>query len=128
MQTLGLTDLPDQLDRTGWPVLRERLGEAFARRTRDEWAAVFDELDACVSPVLDLGEVSAHPHLVSRGTVVDVDGVQQPAPAPRFSRTPGQISRAASSAGSDTRESLQDWGFGADEVSALEAAAVVVQS
>lgn len=128
VQTLGLTDLPEQYDREGWPLLRARLAEAFASRTRDEWAAVFDELDACVSPVLELGEAPSHPHLVARGTVVDVDGVQQPAPAPRFSRTPGEIGRPAGTAGQHTREGLQDWGFGVDELGALERDGVIVQS
>ena len=128
VQTLGLQDLPEQYDRAGWPVLRARLAEAFASRTRDAWAAVFDDLDACVSPVLELGEAPAHPHLAARGTVVDVDGVQQPAPAPRFSRTPGEIGRPAGAAGSHTREGLQDWGFGTDELAALEGDGVVVQA
>ncbi|MCY7365474.1 MAG: CoA transferase [Frankiaceae bacterium] len=128
VQTLGLQDLPEQYDRAGWPVLRARLAEAFASRTRDAWAAVFDHLDACVSPVLELGEAPAHPHLAARGTVVDVDGVQQPAPAPRFSRTPGEIGRPAGAAGQHTREGLQDWGFGADELADLEGDGVVVQA
>ena len=127
VQTLGLQDLPDQYDQAGWPVLRERLAEAFARRTRDQWAAVFDDLDACVSPVLELGEAPGHPHLTARGTVVDIDGVQQPAPAPRFSRTPGEIGRPAGEPGEHTRESLRDWGFGADELTALERGGVIKQ-
>ncbi len=128
VQTLGLEDLPEQYDRSGWPVLRQRLGDAFASRTRDEWAAVFDGLDACVSPVLDLGEAPQHPHLAARQSVVEVDGVQQPAPAPRFSRTPGEVGLSPRTAGSDTREALQAWGFGADEVARLEGDAVVVQA
>ena len=128
VQTLGLADLPEQYDRSGWPVLRERLAQAFAQRTRDEWAAVFEDLDACVSPVLTLGEAPQHPHLAARGAVVDVDGVPQPAPAPRFSRTPGSIGRPASPAGADTREALQDWGFSRDDLSGLMADGVVVQA
>ena len=128
VDTLGLEDLPEQYDRSGWPVLRERLAEAFAQRTRDAWAAVFEDLDACVSPVLTLGEAPRHRHLAARETVVEVDGVPQPAPAPRFSRTPGEITRTASPAGAQTREALQDWGFGADDVAALETDGVVVQT
>jgi alpha-methylacyl-CoA racemase len=128
VQTLGLEDLPDQYDRAGWPVLRSRLTEAFASRTRDEWAEVFDGLDACVSPVLSIGEAPQHPHLRAREAVVEVDGVLQPAPAPRFSRTPGAVGAAARPAGADTREALQAWGFGSDELDQLERDAVVVQS
>jgi alpha-methylacyl-CoA racemase len=127
VQTLGLEDLPEQHDRTGWPVIRRRLAEVLATRTRDEWAAVFDGLDACVSPVLRLSEAPQHPHLAARQSVVEVDGVVQPAPAPRFSRTPGEIGRPASGAGADTREALQQWGFDADHVAKLEDDGVVVQ-
>lgn len=127
VQTLALEDLPDQNDRNTWPELRRRLAEAFATRTRDEWAEVFDGLDACVSPVLSVGEAPKHPHLAARGSLVEVDGVPQPAPAPRFSRTPGEVGRPPVGAGSDTREALQAWGFGADEVADLERDRVVVQ-
>lgn len=128
VQTLGLEDLPEQYDRAGWPVLRQRLTDAFAARTRDQWAAVFEDLDACVSPVLSLGEAPRHAHLAARQAVVEVDGVAQPAPAPRFSRTPGEIGVSPRPAGTDTREALQAWGFDADEVEQLEQAAVVVQA
>jgi alpha-methylacyl-CoA racemase len=80
--------LPDQHDREGWPVLREAFATAFAARTRDEWAAVFDGTDACTTPVLTFGEAAEHPHLVARGTLAELRRSVQPAPAPRFSRTP----------------------------------------
>jgi alpha-methylacyl-CoA racemase len=128
VQTLGLQDLPEQYDRSGWPVVRARLAKAFAQRTRDEWAAVFEDLDACVSPVLTLGEAAEHRHLAARAAVVEVDGVAQPAPAPRFSRTPGSVGRTASPAGADTREALRDWGFADDELDVLAADGVVVQA
>jgi alpha-methylacyl-CoA racemase len=79
--------LPAQYDRSGWPALRARFTEVFATRTRDEWADVFAGTDACVTPVLAFGEVPAHPHIAARGTVVELDGMAQAAPAPRFSRT-----------------------------------------
>lgn len=91
---LGLADradLPEQHDREHWPLLRARFTETFARRTRDEWAAVFAATDACVTPVLAFGEVAAHPHVAARGTIVERGGVAQVAPAPRFSRTPAEI-------------------------------------
>jgi alpha-methylacyl-CoA racemase len=90
---LGLdpTTLPAQGDVAGYPVLRERFTAAFATRTRDEWAAVFEGTEACVTPVLALDEVADHPHLTARGTIVAPDGVRQAAPAPRFSRTPATL-------------------------------------
>jgi alpha-methylacyl-CoA racemase len=125
--TLGLQDLPEQYDAARWPELRARLTEAFAARTRDEWAEVFADLDACVSPVLALGEAAGHPHVRARGTVVEVDGVPQPAPAPRFSRTPSAVTTGKRRPGQDTRDALQDWGVPAGEVAQLEGAGVVVQ-
>ncbi|KPM56475.1 carnitine dehydratase [Frankia sp. CcI49] len=88
---LDAAQLPDQNDPAGWPVLREAFTTAFAARTRDEWAARFDGTDACVTPVLSLAEVSADPHMSARGAVVEVDGVPQAAPAPRFSRSPTPV-------------------------------------
>jgi len=107
---LGLTGagLPAQYDRTSWPVLRERFTEVFASRPRDEWAAVFAETDACVTPVLAFGEVAAHSHLAARGTITEIDGVAQAAPAPRFSRTATAVPPRA--ADPETLEAiLADW-------------------
>jgi alpha-methylacyl-CoA racemase len=86
---LGLADedLPDQGDRRGWPILRERFSQAFATRTRDEWAKIFADTDACVTPVLSFDEAARHPQLADRRTLITVDSVRQAAPAPRFSRT-----------------------------------------
>jgi alpha-methylacyl-CoA racemase len=95
---LGLAeagDLPAQNDRERWPELRARFVAAFATRTRDEWAGVFDGTDACVTPVLAFGEVAEHPHVAARGTIVERDGIAQAAPAPRFSRTPAHTPAAA---------------------------------
>lgn len=80
-------DAPDRNDPSTWPALREVLRKRFAERTRDEWTRLFDGTDACVSPVLSMAEAADHPHLAERGTFVDRDGIVQPAPAPRFSRT-----------------------------------------
>ena len=87
---LGLdpAGLPGQYDRDGWPALRAALSARFAERTRDEWAAAFDGSDACVAPVLSMADAPGHPHNAARGTFTEVAGVTQPAPAPRFSRTP----------------------------------------
>ncbi|MGH3785341.1 MAG: CaiB/BaiF CoA transferase family protein [Pseudonocardiaceae bacterium] len=111
---LGLAgqDLPGQLDQKGWPVLRQRFTDAFASRSRDEWMAVFEGTDACVTPVLSFAEVPAHPHIAARGTVIEVGGVPQAAPAPRFSRTPPDNPTPPPQPGADTAAVLADWGVG----------------
>jgi alpha-methylacyl-CoA racemase len=129
VETLGLADLPGQFDVERWPELRARLAETFATRGRDEWASVFAEVDACVTPVLELGEAADHPQLAARGTVVEVDDVRQPAPAPRFSRTPGALTTPPPRRpGADTRAALRDWGFDPAEVRRLEDSGVAVQA
>jgi alpha-methylacyl-CoA racemase len=104
---LDPTSLP-QHDREGWDAQRERLAALFATRTRDEWAALFDGTDACVAPVLDLSEAPDHPHNRARDAFVEVDGTRQPAPAPRFSRTPGEVRRRAPRPGEHTDEVLTE--------------------
>lgn len=111
--------------RARWPELRERLGEILAARTRDEWVEAFADTDACVQPVLDMEEAPQHPHLVERGTFIEHGGVMQPAPAPRFSRSPSQISAQPPLNGADTDDVLADWGFSGSEISALRAAGTV---
>lgn len=108
---LGLADeasLPGQHDRDGWPELRTRLTEVFASRSRDEWAAVFEGTDACVTPVLAFGEAAAHPHLAARQTIVESNGVSQAAPAPRFSRTATEVPARATPQES-VDQVLADW-------------------
>lgn len=87
---LSRSALPEQHDRSRWAELRAQFVMTFATKTRDEWAAVFDGTDACVTPVLDMAEAPGHPHMASRRVFQETDGVVQPAPAPRFSRTPAQ--------------------------------------
>jgi alpha-methylacyl-CoA racemase len=120
---LGLDgpDLPAQYDMEGWPVLRERFAAIFATRTRDEWADHFAGTDACVAPVLSMSEAPDHPHLAARGTFTTVDGMVQPSPAPRFSRTPAGPPGSASAHGADA-DRLLDWGVDASELAALRAA------
>jgi alpha-methylacyl-CoA racemase len=103
--------LPPQLDPTSWPELRRRFAEALRTRTRDEWAEVFAGVDACVTPVLTWGEARVHPQLTARATVVEVEGVTQAAPAPRFSRTPPRPP-AAPRVADDTDEVLREWAAG----------------
>jgi alpha-methylacyl-CoA racemase len=115
LEGLGLPeqDLPGQWDRAGWPVLRKRLTDVFASRSRDEWIAVFEETDACVAPVLSFTEVPTHPHIAARGTVIELDGVPQAAPAPRFSRSCPDRPAPPRQPGTDTAAGvLTDWGVG----------------
>jgi alpha-methylacyl-CoA racemase len=111
--------LPDRRDRAGWPRLRERFAEVFRTKTRDEWSQVFEGSDACFAPVLSLTEAPEHPHNKARRTFVDVDGVVQPAPAPRFSRTPGRIQHGPAKARPNSAETLRGWGLPADEIADL---------
>src|SRR5437870_9082021 len=104
-------DLPHQMDRAQWPALKERVAGIFKQKTRAEWCELMEGTDVCFAPVLTMDEAPAHPHNQARGTFVDVAGVVQPAPSPRFSRTPGEISRPPSSPGADTDEALADWGL-----------------
>lgn len=107
IRLLGV-DAPDRYDLANWPALQKLLTETFAQRTQAEWTEIFDGTDACVSPVLR--PAADHPHLVARGTFVDKDGVRQPAPAPRFSRTPTHLDQPPARPGQHTREALADWG------------------
>ena len=114
-----------QFDMGRWPELAGRFTALFRTRTRSEWCALLEGTDACFAPVLSLAEAQTHPHNASRGTYVEVGGVRQPAPAPRFSATPAEISSPPPEIGADARQLLAEAGFSADEIAALLAAAVV---
>ncbi|MGD9943222.1 MAG: CaiB/BaiF CoA transferase family protein [Burkholderiaceae bacterium] len=116
--------LPAQRDRSSWPRMRELFGEIFARRTLDEWTQQLGQAGVCVAPVLDLAEARAHPQALARQAYVELDGVAQPAPAPRFSRTPSAApsSVPAESAG---RDLLEHWGFSGAAAEQLLAGGVV---
>ena len=122
LRGLGLDErtLPAQHDRARWPELREQLAARFRSRTRAQWCQVFDGGDACVAPVLTPAEAPTHPHNRERGTFVPVGGVLQPAPAPRFSRTPCDPPTPPPPPGGDA--ALAAWGFSAEEVAGLRAA------
>jgi alpha-methylacyl-CoA racemase len=128
LELLGLdaADMPDQHDMSRWPEVHERFAAIFRTRTRDEWCALAEGREVCFSPVLSMTEAPHHPHLRARGTFVERDGVVQPAPAPRFSLTPGAIQGPPARAGEHTDEVLQDWGFSFEEVGVLREARVVV--
>jgi alpha-methylacyl-CoA racemase len=118
---LADADLPPQHERAGWPRIRAAFEAAFARRTRDAWCARFEGSDACVAPVLDFSEAPRHPHHVARGSFVEVDGVVQPAPAPRFSATPSALPRREPARGEHGAAALRDWGFDQATIAALKA-------
>ena len=128
VRVLDVADrIPDQHDVNRWPEMRTLLAETFKTKTRDEWAALFDDVDACVAPVMRLTEAAQHPHVAARNTLVEADGVTQPAPAPRFSRTPGAIQGPPRQPGEDTTETLLAWGFDETAVKELLANGVVAQ-
>jgi alpha-methylacyl-CoA racemase len=110
VERLGIKDdIPARKDFARWDELRRAVADRFRTRTRAEWTAVFEDSDACVAPVLSLREAPAHPHLAARGTFTDHSGITQPAPAPRFSVTPGAVTRGPALPGADTAEVARDW-------------------
>jgi len=121
-------DLPFQLARDEWPSMKERFAAFFKAKTRDEWQQLLEGTDACAVPVLSMTEAPTHPHNVARETFVVREGVTQPAPAPRFSRTSAEIARGPAGPGEHTDEVLGDWGFTADEVAKLREAGAVTQA
>jgi alpha-methylacyl-CoA racemase len=123
MERLGLdaATLPRQHEREWWPQLRARLRDAFKQKTRDEWCEWLAGHDVCFAPVLSLAEAPAHPHNRARGTFMQRDGVIQPAPAPRFSRTPGKVGRGAPRRGEGGADALAEWGFGAAQIAQFRA-------
>jgi alpha-methylacyl-CoA racemase len=123
---LGLANerLPAQHDRAGWPELRRRFAAAFRSKTRDEWCRVFEGSDACFAPVLGFSEARRHPHHVARRASAAVGGVEQPAPAPRFSHTAPATPTPPPERGAGGRHALADWGFSPAEVERLAALGV----
>ena len=112
-------ELPWQMDRTAWPSMKERLAAIFRTKTRDEWCQIMEGTDVCFAPVLSFGEAPQHPHNVHRQTFLERDGIVQPAPAPRFDRTPAEIQRPPAHAGQHTDEVLGEAGFDADRIAKL---------
>jgi len=104
-------DVPGQWEFARWAELRERIAERVRTRTRVEWEALFADTDACVAPVLTWREAMGHPHMQARGAFESVDGIPQPVPAPRFSRTPGTLRHGPHAPGADTEDVLREWGL-----------------
>ncbi|HSV83164.1 MAG TPA: CaiB/BaiF CoA-transferase family protein [Ramlibacter sp.] len=122
---LDLEALPRQHDPHGWDRMREVLTRTFRTKTRDEWCRLLDGTDVCFSPVLSPAEAVNHPHNVARQTFTEVAGVIQPAPAPRFSRTPGCIQAPPAKPGEHTSSALADWSFSESEIAALQASGAI---
>ena len=125
---LDSESLPGQHEPAGWTRLRARFTEVFKSKTRDEWSALLEGTDACFAPVLDIREAQQHPHNLAREAFVEVDGLAQPAPAPRFSRTQAKVAGPAPRAGQHTRGALERWGFTPEQVDQLLDMRAVVQS
>jgi alpha-methylacyl-CoA racemase len=125
LEKTGITDptFAAQMDRSTWPALKEKLAAVIKTKTRGEWDVVFEGSDACYAPVLSLIEAPKHPHNVARETFVEIDGVIQPAPAPRFSRTKPKVQGPPAGANNDI--ALSAWGFSENEIAALQACGAV---
>ena len=121
----GDANLPDQLDKASWPEMSARFEQVFRTKTRQEWCEIMEGTDVCFAPVLTFNEAPHHPHNKARGTFVEVEGVAQPNPAPRFDRTPGSVKGASPAVGENTREGLVSWGFEPSEVDEMLASGVV---
>ncbi|MFZ9025494.1 MAG: CaiB/BaiF CoA transferase family protein [Pseudohongiellaceae bacterium] len=118
-------EFQEQLDEAAWPAKREKLNQLFKTRTRQQWCDIMEGTDVCFAPVLDLKEAPTHPHNIDRKTFVELEGVVQPAPAPRFSRTQGEIQGPAAMAGEHTREVLSAWNFTDQEIGELQASGAI---
>ena len=123
---LDSTSLPDQNDKSGWPILRERFSSAIKLRTRAEWEERFSGVDACVAPVLTPEEAPLYPHNKERNTFLNIGGVPQPAPAPRFSATPAASPRPPMHPGENTEDVLNDWGIPSEKVAALIERGIII--
>lgn len=122
---MQLPDLQRHMDPRSWPSLKQQIASIIATRTRDEWCAILEGTDACFAPVLTWDEAPQHAHNRARGTFIEVEGVVQPAPAPRFSRTSPRVERPPPRPGEHTEEVLQEWGFSPVEIQALRTSGAI---
>jgi alpha-methylacyl-CoA racemase len=119
LEKTGITDpaFEAEMDRAAWPALKDKLAAVIRSKTRDEWDTIMLGSDVCYAPVLSLSEAPKHPHNAARGTFIEIDGVTQPGPAPRFSRTPPEVAHGPQAA--DNEKALSGWGFSAGDIAAL---------
>ncbi len=127
MQLAGLSeeDFGAQNDQSRWPEMKEKLEAVFKQKTQAEWCELMEGTDVCFAPVISFTEAPAHPANVARQTYIEVDGVTQPAPAPRFSRTPSRVTHGTHGLGEDTGQVLSSMGFGEEEIAGLKAAGAI---
>ena len=130
LERLGIdpADIPNQHDRSRWPELKARMAGIFAGKTRDQWCEELEGTDVCFAPVLTMEEATEHEHIKARGTLIEVEGVTQPAPAPRFSRTPGKVHHPVCGPGEHSREVLSDWGWDAADIDRLVDSGAITQT
>jgi alpha-methylacyl-CoA racemase len=114
------------MDRSQWPAMKERVAALVKTRTRDEWCRIMEGSDVCFAPVLAMSEAPAHPHNATRKTFIEIAGMTQPAPAPRFSRTPPEVLRPPAHAGQHSVEVLAAWGFSEVEIRGLRESKAIV--
>ena len=121
LEKLGLSpdQLPPQMDKTQWPVMHEKFERIFKTKTRAQWCDIFEGSDVCFAPVLSFEEAPEHPHNKSRNSFVTIEGVVQPAPVPKFSRTPPDVPKKAPAFGEDTESGLNEWGFSSTQIQNL---------
>jgi alpha-methylacyl-CoA racemase len=127
LEKTGITDpaFQKQLDKTQWPALREKLATVIRGKTSDEWRRLLEGTDACYAPVMDFEEAISHPQNQARAMYTTIEGVVQPAPAPRFSVTPGAVQSPPAQAGQHNEEALKDWGFTGKEITDLKASGAI---
>jgi alpha-methylacyl-CoA racemase len=118
-------ELPPQTDRARWHEMQERLQRIFKSKTRTEWVEIMQQTDICFAPVLRMSEAIEHPHNRHRSSFVEIDGIAQPGPAPRFTGTPTRVQRPPARVGEHTDAVLRDWGFSAAEIAELHRSGAV---
>ncbi|MCG8673198.1 MAG: CoA transferase, partial [Pseudomonadales bacterium] len=117
-----------QMDRSQWPALKEKLQQVILQKTQQEWCDIMEGTDVCFAPVLSLKEAPQHPHMSARNTFINIDGVEQPAPSPRFSRTAPEQHRAGVISGADSSEVCRAFGFSDAQIDELIASKVITQA